>query len=89
MAMRVWGKSGGSGWKSPGRRGFSGTRRFAASRRAEPQARCVGEARRVLGREGGLREGGLGGREALWDGGNGALGCLRAGFRDGSGRVVG
>lgn len=46
--------------------GSHGAREFAASRRAEPQARCVGEARRVLGRERCLRVGGAGVREPLW-----------------------
>lgn len=56
-------KSVGSEWESPARRGSRVVRRFAASRRAEPQARCVGEVRRALVVEWDLRIGRAGARE--------------------------
>lgn len=43
--------------KKPRSLGFSCARGFAASRRAESETRCVGEARRVLEMELGLRHG--------------------------------
>lgn len=78
MFSQVKGGEGERDWELKGQvEGGFGGQMFAASRRAEPQARCGGSIGRVLG---GLRNGEIGAREAFWDSRIGARGHLTGGL---------
>lgn len=85
MLLRVGGNLTGGVGESPGQRGFSVTRVFAASRRRRAETVVVGEVRRGLSVELGLRDGGLGVREAFWDSRIGGLSGLTDGVPRGLG----